>query len=187
MFPMSSDSTVLEAQWLAATAPIAEVLAAGSDACYLTLGDTMVYSTYVYMLRALRSRMPDVRVITIPGITSFSAAAALAEIPLGEGEQYLTVVPASAGREVLSRALSTGGTVAVMKIGKRLEEVLEVLDYEKALDRSVLVSRAGMDNQRTERDLRRLKSDIPDGMGNLSIILVRGEAPGGQDGPDGEK
>lgn len=186
VFPMSSDREELEAEWLAATAPIAEVLAAGSDACYLTLGDTMLYSTYLYMLRALRRRMPDVQVITIPGITSFSAAAALAEIPLGEGEQSLTVVPASAGQKVLSQALSAGGTVAVMKIGKRLPEVLEVMEREGALDRAVFVSRAGMDNQRTERDLRRLHRDISDRMGNLSIILVRAQTAAGHAARDGE-
>ena len=52
-------------------------LSAGEDCCFLTLGDPLLYSTYVYLLRELRaiwSRRS--RIVTVPGITAFSAAAA---------------------------------------------------------------------------------------------------------------
>jgi precorrin-2 methylase len=58
-----------------------------------------------------------------------------------------------------------------MKIGKRLPELLDLLDGEGLLESSVFVSRATMAEQRIEMDLRRLKTEAPE-VGYLSIILV---------------
>jgi precorrin-2/cobalt-factor-2 C20-methyltransferase len=102
---------------------------------------------------------------------AFGAAAALAEFPVGEGREAVTIVPAADDLVDVRRALGRGGTVVLMKIGKRLPEVLDLLDGEGLLERSVFVSHAGMATQRIETDLRRLKKEPPDA-GYLSIILV---------------
>ena len=62
---------------------VAIPLEAGQDACFLTLGDPMLYSTYIHLLRALRARFPALPVMTVPGITAMCAAASLAEFPSG--------------------------------------------------------------------------------------------------------
>jgi precorrin-2/cobalt-factor-2 C20-methyltransferase len=77
VFPMTTDKAELEARWEASAAEVAEVLDSGSDACFLTLGDAFLYSTYIYLLRALRRHIPELEVVTVPGITAFSAAADL--------------------------------------------------------------------------------------------------------------
>ena len=41
----------------------------GKDVGFVTLGDPMIYSTYVYIMERIRE---DVEVETIPGISSFS-------------------------------------------------------------------------------------------------------------------
>ncbi len=96
------------------------MLETGADACFLTLGDAFLYSTYIYLLRALRIRIPDVDVVTVPGITSFSAAAAIAEFPIGEAKKPVTIVPTADDLDEVRRAVSSGGAVILMKIGKRL-------------------------------------------------------------------
>ena len=68
-------------------------------------------------------------------------------------------------------ALDRGGTVVLMKIGRRLEAVLAELESRKLLDRAVFVSHAGMPQQRVETDLRRLRG-MPEQTGYLSILLV---------------
>lgn len=171
VFPMTADREELAEKWDAAAARIAEVLTAGDDACFLTLGDPLLYSTYIYLLRALRSRLPDLKAVTIPGITAFGAAAALAEFPVGEGREPVTIVPAADDLTDVRRALTQGGTVVLMKIGKRLRELLDLLDGEGFLERSVFVSHVGMEAERIETDLRRLKAEGPEA-GYLSIILV---------------
>ena len=61
-----------------------------------------------------------------------------------------------------------------MKIGKRLQRILEVLDDFGVLDRCVFVSRAGMSEERIVTDMNQLRGQKEDS-GYLSIILVRGK------------
>jgi len=171
VFPMTADREELAEKWGAAAARIAEVLTAGDDACFLTLGDPLLYSTYIYLLRALRMRLPALKTVTVPGIMAFGAAAALAEFPVGEGREPVTIVPAADDLTDVRRALAQGGTVVLMKIGKRLPEVFDLLDGEGLLERSVFISHVGMKAQRIETDLRRLRNEGPEA-GYLSIILV---------------
>ena len=171
VFPMTADREELAEKWGAAAARIAEVLTAGDDACFLTLGDPLLYSTYIYLLRALRMRLPALKAVTVPGIMAFGAAAALAEFPVGQGREPVTIVPAADDLTAVRRALAQGGTVVLMKIGKRLPEVFDLLDGEGLLERSVFISHVGMEAQRIETDLRRLRNEGPEA-GYLSIILV---------------
>ncbi|MCX5821100.1 MAG: precorrin-2 C(20)-methyltransferase [Deltaproteobacteria bacterium] len=177
LFPMTADRKELAERWDAAAARVAAVLTAGEDACFLTLGDPLLYSTYIYLLRALRKIIPDLNAVTVPGITAFGAAAALTDFPVGEGREPVTIVPAADDLIAVRRALTAGGTVVLMKIGKRLPEVLDLLDGEGLLESSVFVSHATMAGQRIETDLRRLKAEAPEA-GYLSIILVHANKNG---------
>jgi precorrin-2/cobalt-factor-2 C20-methyltransferase len=172
LFPMTTDLDELEAHWEDSARIIGEVLETGADACFLTIGDALLYSTYIYMLRALKRRIPDIHVVTIPGITAFSAAAALAEFPVGRAKEPVTIVPTADDLEEVRHAVSKGGTVVLMKIGKRLGGILDILENAGALGSSVFVSHAGMDNQRIEADLTKLRGEEED-IGYMSIILVR--------------
>jgi len=177
LFPMTTDKKELEARWEESARQIAEVLETGSDACFLTLGDAFLYSTYIYMLRALRRRLPEADVVTIPGITAFSAAAAVSEFPVGEAKEPVTIVPTADDLDEVKRAIRSGGTVVLMKIGKRLDRILEVLESEGAIGRSVFVSHVGLENQKVVKDLNMLRHGDAD-RGYLSVILV-GSRDGG--------
>ncbi len=174
LFPMTTDRSELEKRWEESARAIAEVLETGVDACFLTLGDTLLYSTYIYLLRALRRRIPSVEVATVPGITAFSAAASLAEFPVGEAKEPVTIIPTADDLKDVHRALSLGGTVVLMKIGKRLNQILDLLEDAGVMEHSVFVSHAGMESQRIETDLRNLRGENSEA-GYLSIILVRGK------------
>jgi len=174
VFPMTRNKTELARQWQKAADSIWEHLQNGDDCAFVNLGDPLLYSTYIYLLRALRKRLPDLKAVTVPGITAFGAAAALAEFPVGEGRTPVTIVPAADDLSAVRRALAQGGTAVLMKIGKRLPEILDLLDAEGLLEKSVFVSRATMAEQRIETDLRRLKAEGPEA-GYLSIVLVHAE------------
>lgn len=174
LFPMTSDRGELSRHWGESAAAIAAVLESGQDACFLTLGDPLLYSTYIYLLRQLRAMIPDVEVVTVPGITAISAAAALAHFPVGESRETVTVVPASGEPGDVRRALKRGGTVVLMKIGKRLPDILNMIEDAGLIDAGVFVSHAGMSNQRVETDLRKLRGREREA-GYLSIILVHAE------------
>lgn len=176
-YPMTADADVLRRHWRQAAGEVHEILCRGEDCCFLTLGDALLYSTYIYLLRALQAIDPAVRAVTVPGITAFSAAAALANWPLGEGKQWVTIVPASDDLDQVAAALDRGGTVVLMKVGRRLQRVLDVLESRGLLDRTVLVSRAGMTRQCVETDLRRLRAQAEEA-GYLSTLIVDAMRPG---------
>jgi len=171
IFPMTAQQEDLLKQWAQAADKIIAVLNRGEDACFLTLGDPLLYSTYIYLLRAIRTLLPDVEVVTVPGVTAFSAAAALAEFPIGEAKKPVVIIPTADNLDEVRRALQLPGTVILMKIGKRLGEILAILEESNLTDRSVFVSHAGMPDERVETNLHVLEKAGAEA-GYLSIILV---------------
>ncbi len=171
VFPMLKDRSELEIWWGRAAGEVAEVLREGHDACFLTLGDPLLYSTYIYLIEALKEILPEARIETVPGIAAMNAAAALTGFALGEGKETVTVVPAADDLSDVRRALGRPGTVVLMKIGKRLQRVLEVLGELGLTEDAVFVCRAGLEDQRVETDVRRLRGE-GEKAGYLSIMLV---------------
>lgn len=171
VFPMTADDRELSERWNESAGLVAAVLAEGDDACFLTLGDPLLYSTYIYLLRALREIHPGVKTLTVPGITAFGAAASLTEFTVGEAKEPVTIVPSTDDLQAVRRAIDCGGTVIIMKIGKRLREVIALLKEKDLLGQGVFVARAGMAGQRIETDMRNLDPGDPE-TGYLSIILV---------------
>lgn len=172
VFPMVSDETALSKAWDESARAIAAVLTRGEDACFVTLGDALLYSTYIYLIRALREVLPDAKVVTVPGVTAFSAVAALTNFPVGMGKERVTIIPAAEDMEELRAALRGGGVVILMKVGKKLPQALAALEEFGVMDDAVFVAHAGMENQVIETDLRKLKGGGEE-MGYLSTILVR--------------
>jgi len=171
VFPMTMDKAELSRSWKQSAQIIADLLQTGSDVCFLTLGDALVYSTYIYLLRELKAILPEITVVTVPGITSFSAVAALTDFSLGEGKEPITIVPTADDLTAVRRAVETRGTVVLMKIGKRLGDILDILEELGVIDDAVFVQRAGQPTQRVELDLRKLRGEDAQA-GYLSVILV---------------
>ncbi len=171
IFPMITDRDKLNEHWEDAAREVFGVLEKGKDACFLTLGDALLYSTYIYLVRALKRSFPGVEIKTIPGITAFSAAAALTEFPLGEAKNPIVIIPTADNLDGVKRALDMKATIVLMKIGKRLKQIIDLLDESGAIERSILVSRAGQPAQKIETDLRQLM-DVSE-IGYLSIILIQ--------------
>ncbi|MEI6033208.1 MAG: precorrin-2 C(20)-methyltransferase [Verrucomicrobiae bacterium] len=171
VFPMTADKAELSRSWRQSAGTIATLLKTGEDVCFLTLGDALVYSTYIYLLRELKAILPSVQVITVPGITSFSAVAALTDFPLGEGKEPISVIPTADDLSAVRQAIESGGTVVLMKIGKRLGDILDILEETGVIGDAVFVQRAGHPNQVIELDLHKLR-DKGSEAGYLSVILI---------------
>lgn len=75
-FPMSADSAEKEAVWNDVAAALAQEVAADRQVGFITLGDAMLFSTWVFLLQ--RIGCPDWLEI-VPGVTSFAAIAARAK------------------------------------------------------------------------------------------------------------
>jgi precorrin-2/cobalt-factor-2 C20-methyltransferase len=167
--PMTRDRRSLDRAWESAAGEVAAVLNEGRDAAFLTLGDSTVYSTYFYLLDALRKIMPDVDVETVPGITSFSAGAALLNRALTMGQESLAVVPATRGADFLRTVLTTFENVVLLKVAPVLEEVRSILEELGRLEDAAFVCRCGMADQFVCENLA-LAGELPDNY--FSLILV---------------
>jgi precorrin-2/cobalt-factor-2 C20-methyltransferase len=160
-FPMTKDRKSKEAAWDANAAIIAATLTAGEDACFLTLGDPLTYSTYGYVLRALKKGFPDLPVITIPGITSYQASAAALNTPLVEGDESLLVMAGTQGTERIRCLNGHAENVVILKAYRNVGAICQALDEAHLLAASTGVVRCGMPDQEVVADIRELASRAP--------------------------
>ena len=93
---------------------MAEVLDAGKDAAFLTLGDPTVYATSMYIHQRIAGM--GYRTSIVSGVPSFCAAAAKLDVSLGEKQEQIHIIPASYDVEA---AMQLPGTKILMKAGKR--------------------------------------------------------------------
>lgn len=170
-FNMDPDRSVLSEHYAQLGEGIAAELRAGRNVAYLTIGDTLTYSTYGYVLAALQARLPDLRQRTFPGITSYAAAAAALSWPLGEGKERVLILPCPETPEELRRDIETHDIVVLMKIGARLGWVLELLREMNIARHCGFARRIGLSGELLASGVDELQAQ--DAMGYLATMLVR--------------
>lgn len=173
VFPMVYDETRLSEAWVKCQNTILELLRQGKQAAFLTLGDPMLYSTYIYVHRLLSKH--GVNLQTIPGITSFCAAGSRLDFSLAEGNDILSIVPATCSREKLTRILEASDNVVVMKVYKNTPEVIEQLNAHGLAEHAVMISKCGHPDEAIHQDIRNAANLKPT---YLSTILARRQPPG---------
>jgi precorrin-2/cobalt-factor-2 C20-methyltransferase len=174
-FPMSKAPQVLQEAWKANARRVLEVLDTGSDAAFVTLGDPLTYSTFGYLLKTLKRLRPEVSIVTIPGITSYSAAAALTHIPLAEGEESFYLVSGALGAAKLKEVIEKSDNIVMLKTYRHFDEIYQALEEMDLLDRTTCISRCGLDGETIVEDLRVLNGrDMP----YLSMIIIKKKGKG---------
>ena len=170
VFPMTNDRMVCEDAWQENVEEIFTVLEKGSDAAFITIGDPMTYSTYSYLLKKMQSMYPQIQSITIPGITSYAAVAASANLPLAEGNEILTLIPGNTPREKIQQLLSSSHTSILLKHHKNTKDIYNILQEMNLEDRALYVSRCGFKDQIITSDLPR---DLLEKTDYLSLLIVK--------------
>jgi precorrin-2/cobalt-factor-2 C20-methyltransferase len=146
-FALSEDAAERRRAWSRAAAEVAAALERGGCAAFATIGDPGLYSTFAYLARAVRERLPGTEVETVPGITAMQDLAARAGLVLVEGRQSLALLPFTAGPARFRRALAAFDTVVCYKGGRRLPEVLAEISRAGRLDASVYGARLGLGDE----------------------------------------
>lgn len=165
-FPMTRDAEVLEAAHAEIARRIEDHVRSGARVGFVTLGDPMLYSTLVYVLKRLTGRIP---IEMIPGISSFGAIASATGRVLAEGNMPLTIYPCAEGLEGLEALLNAEAAVVLMKVYRQFAEVKALLERMNLLDCAVLASNYGMEDARIVEDLR---TCTPEDVGYFSTILI---------------
>lgn len=174
-FTMNSDRTRLCKHYASVAETIAAELRAGKDAAWLTIGDPMTYSTYVYTLAALKDCMPEVRHRTFPGVTSYCALAAATEFPLGESKERVLILPCPDEMPELRAAIEAHDIVVLMKIGERLPAVLGLLREMRIEKHCVFGRRVGFNDQVIHAYLDQIEPE--ESLGYLATMLIRKSPP----------
>ena len=175
-FTMDPDRGVLRAHYAELAKQLAAELKTRRNVAYLTLGDSLTYSTYGYILAALLDLLPQLKHKTFPGITSYAAAAAALGWPIGEGKERVLILPCPDEPAALQRDIETHDIVVLMKIGKRLPWVLTLLQQMEITQYCALASRIGLPGEIVCGDLTRLPAD--ESLGYLSTMLIRRTSKG---------
>jgi len=134
--------------WEAAADQVAQLLSTGTQSvAFATIGDPNVYSTFTYLADAVRERLPQVIVETVPGITAMQDLAARSGTVLCEGTESLALLPLTAGVPAFEEALTHFDTVVAYKGGRRMPQVLEVLARLGRLDGAVYGAALGLPSE----------------------------------------
>ncbi len=152
----------------AAAVTVVRELGSGTGV-YLTEGDPSLYSTWWLLLEALRKVAPGLKVRTVAGVSSITAAAAAAGFRLGIADESLAVVPGSMPPALLDDVLSSFDNTAVIKPSLR-PDLGDRLRRLGLLDGSVLVSEASGERQAVLRGKAATLAPAP----YFSTWLVRG-------------
>lgn len=138
---------------------------------FVTLGDPMIYSTYVYIMERLEE---CVEVETIPGISSFSNIASNQNFPLVMDREPLVVTPCTIEEEKLDFILENYRCIVLMKVYKNIKTVLEKLEKTGLIDHAILVCNSSQEGEQVYRDLRR--DGIEENISYFSTILINKDA-----------
>lgn len=170
---------------------VLEHLLAGRDVAFVTEGDPLLFSTFSYVLEALRQRAPQISVEVVPGVSSVTAAAAATLLPLAAGAERVAIVPAtyalgaesappgedtsarsenaSAGQS-LEAILLSFETVVLLKVHSVFDRLLALLERLDLLQHAVYVRRCGSEAEEVVYDLAGLRGQALD---YFSLVIVR--------------
>lgn len=162
---MTHDKEELERNHEKGAKALEAVLDTGKNVVFLTLGDPTIYSTFTYVQKKVEADGYETALVS--GITSFCATAARLNIPLTEWNQPLHVQPAV---HRLDSELDQPGTYVLMKSGKKMNQVKEILARSGREVR--MVENCGM----PEEHIYNSVEEIPDDAGYYSLIIAKEKA-----------
>lgn len=166
-FPMSNHGTDKIEAWEDISKEIVSDVKSGKDVGFITLGDPMIYSTYVYVMERI---MEDIEVETIPGISSFSNIASNQNFPLVMDTDPLVVIPCTMEEDKIDEALEKYDCIVLMKIYKKINLILDKLKKHNLIDYAILVSNSSQEREVVFTNLR--EEEIDDKISYFSTILV---------------
>jgi len=169
VFPMRKVQLGLDEFWDRSAAEVAAHVRKGRNVVFITIGDPLLYSTFLYLQRIFKADYPEIPVEIVPGISSINAAAAAAGVPLGMAGERIAILPAVYEDEDLRRTFADFDTVILLKVHKVFDRIYPLLK-EKGLDKgAVFVRRVGSELQEVVYDIGTLVGKELD---YLSMLIV---------------
>jgi precorrin-2/cobalt-factor-2 C20-methyltransferase len=161
-FPMTRDKNEPHKAWKEHARPIITDLEKGRNVAFLTLGDSMTYSTYGYILKYVQKLAPHLEAQTVPGITSYQAAAARLNTPLVEGEESLMIVSGVKGGNRLRELRGKPENIVFLKAYRNVTDIKAAIDESGKYPSCVGVKSCGHPDEEIIKDIEELSRRDPD-------------------------
>ena len=162
--PMSVERAPAQAAYDKGAAEIAAALDAGDDVVCLCEGDPFFYGSFMYLFARLSDRY---RVEVVPGVTSITACAARAGMPLAARNERLTVLPGPLPEAELRARIDGAESVVIMKVGRHLAKIRAVIANLGLTASAVYVERATL-----PQEVVLPLADAPEKAPYFSMILL---------------
>jgi len=128
-----------------AAAEFAAELEDGRDVALLCQGDPLFYGSFINIFTRLAGRY---QIEIVPGVSSLTACAAAAAIPLVARDDALAVIPATLGEDQIAARIAASESVAIIKLGRHVAKLRRVLNQLGLLDAAVYVEHATLPTKR---------------------------------------
>jgi precorrin-2/cobalt-factor-2 C20-methyltransferase len=152
-----------------AASAVAAHLDAGRSVAVLSEGDPLFFGSYMHLhVRLMKHYPTDV----IPGVTAMSGCWSAAGLPIAQGDDVLTVVPATLDEEELIRRFQQNDPTVVMKVGRNLPKVRRALVAADRLNHATYIERGTTDQEKIMPFVDKANDAAP----YFAIVLVTGRA-----------
>jgi len=150
-----------------AAAAIAAHLAAGRVVAVICEGDPLFYGSYMHLHARLAPRFPTEIVAGVSGMAGCWSAAGM---PIAQGDDVFTVLPATLSEAELARRLADADAAVVMKVGRHLPKLRRALAASGRLARAIYVERGTM----ADAKITPLAAKPDDAAPYFAVVLVPG-------------
>ncbi len=130
-------------------------------------GDPLFYGSYMHLHARLAPRFPTE---IVAGVTGMSGCWSAAGMPIAQGDDIFTVLPATLPEDELARRLADTDAVVVMKVGRHLPKLRRALADSGRLDRAIYVERGTM----ADAVMIPLAAKADDDAPYFAVVLVPG-------------
>ncbi len=171
IFPMGRKKYNSELIWKSEAKKIVDYINRNLPVALLCLGDSSIYASSFYLKKEIKKNYPQIKITTLPGISSFSLAAALGDFQLIKKGENLNIFECPDDKnQFLNLINNQSKTVfAIMKVGKRWEWVKYALEEKKILRQAILAVNLGMENQYIGDASEYFSKELP----YFSLLLLR--------------
>jgi precorrin-2/cobalt-factor-2 C20-methyltransferase len=150
-----------------AAAKISAQLDSGDTVIVLCEGDPLFYGSYMHLHTRLAPRFATE---VIAGVSGMSGCWSAAGMPIAQGDDVFTVLPATLPESELARRLADADAAVVMKIGRHLAKLRRALKCSGRLERAIYVERGTM----ADAKMIPLAAKTDDEAAYFAVVLVPG-------------
>ncbi len=128
VFPMSKDELDVKRLWIKNAKTVAEGVKQGKVLAFITLGDPMLYSTFIYLYQTIKESYPEMQLEIIPGVTSVTAAAASAKLALALKDEVCSIIPSDLDPLLIEETARYADNIVFMKCAHRIKGLVPILE-----------------------------------------------------------